>query len=106
MGPHAGRGGGRCALIVSRRREGRGWAAIAAACGATKYAVRQHGVDDLGLAEVPPARPERVVPDPRPPLPPGHPDAWGLLLALAPSLGDAPYCYEAPRIRCREEDCA
>jgi hypothetical protein len=86
-------------LIRRLRSQGRGWAAIGRACGVTKYALRQHGVEDLGLPETEEtARPERVLPDPRPPLPPGHPEAWGLLLALTPSLGNAVYCYQAPRI--------
>ena len=71
---------GRDAWLRRLRLEGRGWAEIGAELGVTPDMARERGRRIGTCAPAPQAR--AMAEDPhRPPLPAGHPRAWGLLTA-------------------------
>jgi AraC-like DNA-binding protein len=96
----------RDALIRRRRAQRRSYPAIAAELGLSPSTVARHAIRELGLpavinpAQLRAALRQAASDTDRPPLPPGDPASWGLLLSLTPSLGNLLYPPYRPLI-CR-----
>jgi hypothetical protein len=69
----------RDATLRRLRLDGVTWAEIAAALGVTPDVARERGRRIGARRGAPDTAPPREDPD-RPPLPPGHPRSWGLLI--------------------------
>ena len=95
------------ALIRKRRLQDRwGWAAIAGELRCGLKPVQKHGIRVLHLPEVI-NRAQQEVSQGQADLkakPPGHPETWGLLLSLTPSIAGTPYPEYRPPIEPRRCD--
>lgn len=78
------------AAIINGRAAHRSWDVICAAIGVSRWSAIERGKRLGALRLLPPVAREEPVDEERDPLPPGHPETWGAIIA-GTCLAGSPY---------------